>query len=139
MDLPVIEVQEPWFGYLVNGPKKVEGRKASPKWLELMNLFEMGQPYVVLIDQNGRRELFEITDIRRYFHRRPYQPGENFENWVRTQSSVRIYLEQEGLRNSLPGIQILEEGVDIYRQWSTDQELINSDFLAIEMVHRRSL
>ena len=105
-----MEVQEPWYSYLVSGQKKVEGRKNSPKWRDLKSLQQ------ILLTCGEKRQLFLITDVREY-------------------SSLQEYLEQEGLRNCLPGIKTIEEGISVYRQWSTDEELMHYHFLAIEMQH----
>jgi len=104
-----MEVQEPWFGYLVSGQKKVEGRKNSPKWRDLKPSEK------VLLTCGKKSQLFLITDVRKY-------------------SSIRAYLEQEGLRNCLPGVESIEEGIAVYKQWNTDEELeLHRFFLAIEM------
>lgn len=138
MNFPLIEVSEPFFTFLVKGPKKVEGRKASEKWLELVDWFKDNNKFVILDNKEGKRALFRLVDIRRWSPKRPYLEEEDLENYILTNSGLRVYLEQEGLRNTLPGVNKVEDGVNVYRQWSTDKELL-ADFLAIEMVWVRNL
>lgn len=103
-----MEIQEPWFSLLLSQEKKVEGRKNSPKWTGL----RANQKILVTCGQ--RTQLFLITAIRKY-------------------STLQDYLEQEGLENCLPGITTIEEGMNIYRKWNTEEELAKYEFLAIEM------
>lgn len=103
-----MHVSEPWFTYLMSGEKKVEGRKATPKWSAL----NVGQ--LISLTNGTQTATFRITGIREY-------------------DSIEDYLIHEGLRNALPGIETLREGIDTYRQWSTDQELAENNFLAIKM------
>jgi ASC-1-like (ASCH) protein len=47
--------------------------------------------------------------------------------------NLQEYLEKEGLHRYLLGVKIIEEGIVIYRQWSTQEELDKYNFMAIEM------
>ncbi len=101
-------VSEPWYTYLVNGTKTVEGRKASPKWISTLQ-----SGYSLKITNGiGNYFILVITEIHRY-------------------QSIREYLEKEGLERCLPGVTSLELGERIYRQWSTEEELAQYDFLGI--------
>lgn len=100
-----IEVQLPWFQHLVLGAKTVEGRKATPKWTSL----QIGE-HVIFTCLQQRCE-FVITRLIVY-------------------KSCEEYLQQEGIQKCLPGISIIEEGLKIYGQWYTQDELERS-FLAI--------
>jgi len=104
----IMNIQEPFFSLLADGIKKVDGRKATEKWLSL----KIGEK-VIADNEDGEQKLFVITDIRKY-------------------PNVREYLINEGLRNTVPGTVTIEEGIDIYRRWSTNKEL-KAHFLAIEM------
>lgn len=105
-----MNVSDPWFSFLVSGKKKVEGRKASEKWKTL----KAGH-YIRFFNARGYGgACFLIVDIREY-------------------DTLQEYLIQEGLRNVLPGVETVEEGIHIYKQWSTEEELETYPFLAIEV------
>lgn len=117
-----IGVREPWFLHLVSGKKKVEGKKASPTWSFLEGI---QMPCTILINNEKEgHELevheFTLTDVRKY-------------------PSVQEYLEAEGLDNCLPGKQTIDEGVQVYLDFSTKEELAKYDFLAIEVKHVKKI
>lgn len=103
-----IEVEDPWFSYLVSGVKSVEGRKKSPKWVGL----KAGQEVMLRCKQTGERRRCIITYIHEY-------------------ENLPEYLVNEGVGRCLPGVNNLKDAVDIYRQWSTDEELSQYKFLGI--------
>ena len=55
----------------------------------------------VVVTDGERSTNMHVLDIRRY-------------------KSVRDCLVHEGLRNILPGVETIDEGVDVYRRFSTD-------------------
>ena len=103
----VMDVQEPWFSHIQSGTKTIEGRK-NRTWTKL----KVGDQIRMV---NGLRSfVVKVMDVRRY-------------------GSVRKYLENEGLEPTLPGIATVDEGIRIYRQWSTKEEIEKHGFLAIEV------
>lgn len=132
LDIPIIEVDEPWFDYLVSGEKKCEGRKASSKGKQLMK--QVAERRLIIIEnKNGKQALFKVTNIRYYYNSRPRDKHEDLESYVRSASSLAQCLMFEGIRNMLPGVQSFDEAIDVYRGFSSDKELATHDFLAIEM------
>jgi len=104
-----IGVCQPWFSHLMSGKKTVLGREAQSKWKPL----KVGQSLVVNSPEY-ECAVFVVIGIRHY-------------------PSLKEYLEAEGVDNCLPGIKTVEEGIAIYNQWSTDEDLAKYDFLAIEV------
>ena len=135
LSVPTFDVQSVWFRHLVSGRKKVEGRKATSKWMELVESVEIN-PLVILTNDQGDQALFNITEVREYTAIRPYRPAyEPMIEYIKNASALSVYLMSEGLRYTLPGVDQLPEAIDVYRQWNTDDELITNDFLAFEMTY----
>ncbi len=107
-------VDQPWFDYLVSGKKPVEGRKASPTWAEV----KKGDVLKMQIEEDGKIKCakLKVDAVHEYL-------------------SLEDYLLGEGIEKCLPGIETLEEAVEIYKQWSTDDELKKYKFLGICVEH----
>ena len=105
-----IEVSDPWFTHLVRGTKTVEGRKASPKWTKLYE----GQEITFKLKDSDQTATAKIVRITTY-------------------NTLADYLVNEGLRQTLPGKSTLEEGLAVYQEWSTPEELQAYKFLGIEV------
>ncbi len=105
-----IECAEIWFTNIKNGIKKVEGRKQSPKFKNIV----VGE--TIRFKLSGEDEFFYalVTDIKYY-------------------PSLRDYLQIEGVEKCLPGISDLEEAVKIYTQWSTEDEIKAIGFMGIHV------
>lgn len=103
-----LHCQNPWFRLIRDGKKIVEGRKNLPKF----NSWHIGDYLVFQCSQE--QFLTRIVDLRRY-------------------KNLREYLNAEGFENVLPGIKSFDEAVDIYLQWSTQEEIAKFGFLAIEV------
>ncbi len=97
---------EPWFSFIRNGKKQVEGRKNSPKFQKI----HVGD----LIDFSNGKEIFRaiVTEIRSY-------------------TSLEDYLDDVTVQKALPNIASLEDAVKIYHQWSTPEEIQTFGFLGI--------
>ncbi|HMP28384.1 MAG TPA: ASCH domain-containing protein [Saprospiraceae bacterium] len=80
-----LNVQEPWKFFIFNGQKTIEGRRASPKWNSVKEKDQL------IIDNI----IFIVVAVRRY-------------------TSIKEYLEAEGLNKTLPGIQTIEKGIEVY-------------------------
>lgn len=103
-----LHCQNPWFSFIRDGKKIVEGRKNLPK-------FRLWQPGDHVIFQCGSEQfLTKIIAMRRY-------------------NDLLDYLNTEGVENVLPGVKSLKEAMDIYLQWSTKEEIAKIGFLAIEV------
>jgi len=103
-----IHCQNPWFTYIKQGRKTVEGRKGLPKYAN----WQKGDKLVFFLDDDE----FEttVTGINRY-------------------DSIEEYLQGETIERALPGVLTMEEGVKIYLQWSTRAEIHKYGFLGIQV------
>lgn len=81
-----INVQEPYFSFLKNGQKIVEGRLGKEKW------FEYNKGDILLVNNELK---LEITDIIKY---------KSFEEMLMT----------EGVKNTIPDKDTIPEAVDVY-------------------------
>lgn len=103
---------EPWFSYIREGRKDVEGRKNSPAWRDV----RAGD---TLRFRNGQASfLAEVVAVRLY------GPGPD---------SLRQYITTETLERVLPGIATPEEGCAVYLQWSTPEEIARHGMIAIQV------
>ena len=105
-----MEIQQPWFDYIISGRKKVEGRKGTPGWRKL----KVGQQLQISEPSTNKSATVLITDIRQY-------------------STLEQYLNAEGVENVLPDVSSIDEGIKIYKNWSTDEQIKKWGFLAIEL------
>lgn len=101
-----IHCVDPWFTLIRQGIKKVEGRRNSEKYRHLkkgdvLELFNESDSFQV-----------NIVDIIKY-------------------PSLETYLNDITVEKALPGIQSFEEGLRIYHQWNTAEEITRDGFLAI--------
>lgn len=106
--LTTIEVEQPWFNEIISGRKPIEGRKKSPTWAKV----KIDQKVVLKCTETGEERFFRITHINEY-------------------PTLKDYLIGEGLNRALPEVQTLEQGIEVYKQWSTEDELKKYPFLAI--------
>lgn len=110
-----VHISNQWFDELKSalqkqgGTKTVEGRKDSPTWTKTKR-----NDVWLLFNDNGDTLLVRVVDVRRY-------------------PNLRCMLEQEGLRHVLPGVASIEQGIAVYQQWSSAEELDAYGFLAIEL------
>lgn len=103
-----ISCQEPWFSMLRDQRKPVEGRKNSPAYQKI-----------------------QVGDLINFFWR-----DSNFTARVVTINkylTLKNYLEAETLERALPGINSIEEGLAIYKQWNSDEEIAKYGFLGIQI------
>ncbi len=92
-----INVSEPWFSYLKNKKKKIEGRLNKGTFASL----EKGE--IVKFVNNKDSFKAKIKKIVKY-------------------NSFEEYLTQEGLKRTLPNIKTIEEGCDIYYKYYTKEQ-----------------
>lgn len=101
-----LHCEDPWFSYLRDGVKKVEGRKGTPLHLKI----KVGD---YLTFTNGMEGFVaEVTGIRHY-------------------ASLEEYLTDVGISRALPGIKTMEEAKAIYLQWSQEEQIKEFGFLGI--------
>lgn len=93
-----INVSQPWFTYICKKEKKIEGRLNKGKFSELT------KNQIIYFNNNDNICKCKIYNIVKY-------------------KSFKEYLEQEGLKRTLPNVKTIKEGINIYRQYySKDQE-----------------
>ncbi|EGD76902.1 ProFAR isomerase associated superfamily [Salpingoeca rosetta] len=107
-----VQVVEPWFSFIAQGKKTVEGRLASDKYTGL------GVGCTIAFRCEPTPDLppvhVTVTRVVRY-------------------PSIALYLEAEGLSRCLPGIETLAEGVQVYRQFYTEEDEQRLGVLAIHI------
>jgi len=92
-------IQDPWFTHIRKGAKTVEGRLAGGFFGNLKK-----GDIVTVIGPKRQTVMVEIIDTIKY-------------------KTFAEMLETEGLDKVLPGINTIDEGVAVYRQWySEDRE-----------------
>jgi ASC-1-like (ASCH) protein len=93
-------VGQPWFDMISKGTKTIEGRLKKGKFASV----KVGSPLVVKDAQTGAHIKCHVSEIVSY-------------------ASFRELLEQEGLKNVLPGVANVASGVAVYRAfYSSAQE-----------------
>ena len=101
-----INVQEPWFTYIKNSKKVIEGR------LNKGTFSELKKNDIIKIKNNEDECSVQILKIKKY---------DTFEE----------YLTQEGLKRTLPSIKTIQEGVNIYYKFYTKENEKKYGILAI--------
>lgn len=90
-------VSEPWFSFICSGTKKIEGRLRKGIFNEIK------ENDVITFTNNEKSIKTKVTKIN-YFE------------------SFQEYLEKENLEICLPGIQNIEEGVNIYHKYYSEKK-----------------
>ncbi|CAL0322097.1 unnamed protein product [Lupinus luteus] len=98
-----LHVQEPFFSQLKDGLKTIEGRCATSKYTRI----ELGD--LILINKSV---VFEVQGIRRY-------------------PTFSDMLKAESLEKVLPGVESVEEGLEVYRRFYTEDKELANGVLAI--------
>lgn len=91
MEDRIIEVSCPWAKFIFDGIKKVEMRKNTPTW----NTIKTGDRLKII--EKGTENCFVVLVEE-----------------IRTYLSIEECLESEGVRNLLPGLKRVKEGLDVY-------------------------
>lgn len=108
MNIKEINVQNPWFQYIKEKRKKIEGRLNKGVFKFLVE----GEQIKI---KNG--EEFLIAKIKK----------------IRKYNTFEEYLSQEGLRKTLPNINSIQEGCNIYYQFYTKEQEKQFGILAIQI------
>jgi len=101
-----IHCADPWFSYIRKGIKTVEGRKKTHTYEKI----RVGDQIHFTNGQDSF--LANVIEIREY-------------------DSLEKYLEDVTLEKALPGTKSLAEGLSIYYQWSTEEQIRQYGFLGI--------
>jgi ASC-1-like (ASCH) protein len=104
--MTTINVQEPWFSYIKNNKKKVEGRLNKGLFATLKKGDE------VIFKNNDESVKARIKKIVKY---------DTFEE----------YLSQEGLKRTLPNIKTIKDGCNVYYQYYNKEQEQQYKILAI--------
>ena len=102
------DVTEPWFSYIVDIKKTVEGRLNKGDWTHM----EFGDQIVWKSPGWSCRSL--VIKAVEY---------DSFEE----------YLKAEGLEKTLPGVETIEEGIDVYRQFYSVEDEQKYGVIAIHL------
>jgi len=105
---------EPYFTFLKNGQKTVEGRVRRGKYAEI-------QPGDEIVVYNN-----EETDSVEVIAKR-----------VTTYQSFEEMLKKESLSKLLPDVKTIEEGVGIYRKFYSPAEELEFGMVAIEVERKK--
>lgn len=101
-----IHCDDPWFSYIKEGIKPVEGRKKTHTYTKIKAGDQINF-------SNGKESFIaDVTEIRDY-------------------DSIEKYLEDVTLEKALPGVKTIEEALAIYYQWSTEEKIRQYGFLGI--------
>ncbi len=112
--MPIIECANPWFSLIKEGTKPVEGRKGTKTWIGI----KVGDT-LTFTDGEDTKNNFDtiVVGVNKYDGK----------------EALIKYLETETLARALPGIKTIEEGMKIYHQWSTPDEITRHGFIGIQI------
>ena len=102
---------EPYFTFVKEGQKTIEGRLQKSWYKDLV----VGD-HIVIHNQDDETDFFEVMvkDLRKY-------------------ESIKEMLEKEELKKILPDIETIEEGLEVYRKFYTEEQEREFGALAIEV------
>ena len=106
-----IDCCEPWFSLIKSGQKTVEGRRAS----SLYNSIKEGD--IVIFKNEGEFFSAKVVKINKYVGKDP----------------LTEYLQSESLSKTLPGIETLEEGRNVYLKFYTREQIASTGMLALHV------
>lgn len=117
VDTHIMECCEPWFTYIKEGTKTVEGRKGTPNWKKI----KVGD---IITFVNEQKQQFNVSVT-----------GVNVYKTEKGKSALEWYLKKETLQRTLPdpNIQTFEDGLKVYQQWSSKTEIDKYGFLGIQL------
>lgn len=101
-----INVQEPYFSSILSGEKIVEGRLNKGKFLDL----QIGD----ILRINSEVE-FKVLEKNIY-------------------PNFREMIEKEGLKNVIPDKKTIEDAVDIYRKFYTEEDELKYGVVGIKII-----
>lgn len=104
-----INISEPWYGYVVSGKKRIEGRLYKGKFASLA----VGDTLCV-----NEVSQFKVAALRLY-------------------PSFRAMLSKEGIANVLPGVTSIKAGSAVYRAFYTEADEQQYGVVAIEVAYHK--
>lgn len=106
-------LSEPWFSFIRLGLKTVEGR------LRKGDFGDMKEGDIICFEnlEEGYERSFEVTIVG-----------------IEKYETFRQYLEVEGMKNCLPGIETIEDGVKIYHKYYSEEEERKYQIIAIKII-----
>ena len=110
MSIYIKNVSEPWFSLIKSGEKTIEGR------LNKGDFSNMKTGDIITFTNNEFKEnrSFNVKIIK-----------------ISKYETFQLYLENEGIKNCLPGIDTIEKGVNIYHEFYTKSDEIQYKVIAI--------
>lgn len=115
-----LNVQEPWFSKIKQGRKTIEGRLCSEKIASIRK----GDFLTIGLSQtNSDNEKNNLVNLVRAIVKD-----------VVKYPSFDKYLSQEGLKATLPGVQTIQEGVNIYRKFYPEDKEKKLGICAIHLL-----
>jgi len=102
---------EPYFSFLKNGEKTIEGR-IRKNWYCVLKPGD----HIIVHNKENELDSFEtvVKDVRNY-------------------SSVREMLEKEQFKKLLPNVETIEQGINVYRKFYTEDQEKEFGVVAIEV------
>lgn len=110
----IMDVMEPYYSLIKSGIKLVEGRKISDKW----NNIRYDDIITITCDNTSSFNV-KVTGITLYL------PSIG--------DPLNEYLNCETVARTLPGILSIEDGRNIYLQWSTEDEIKEMGMMGIQL------
>jgi ASC-1-like (ASCH) protein len=101
-----IACEDPWFSFIRQGAKTVEGRKNTHTYKRIK-----ADDLIIFFNGNDSFRAI-VTEVRQY-------------------ASLEEYLEDVTIEKALPGVTSLEQALEIYYQWSSPEKLQQYGFLGI--------
>lgn len=102
---------EPYFSYVKNGQKTIEGRIAKGKYKNI----KVDDHFIVHNDDETDSFMVKIISIRKY-------------------SSIKELLEYEDLHKILPNAKSIKDGIKIYKKFYNFREEKEFGVVAIEII-----
>ena len=98
----------PWFDLAKSCVKTIEGRLCKDKFA----VIKPNDNWIIFNHDKSNHFFVRVKEVIRY-------------------NSFEEYLSQEGLKRTLPNIRTIEEGVQIYRQFYTEEQEASYGIIAI--------
>lgn len=99
-----IHCKDPWFSLIRQGTKPVEGRKKTHTYQRIK-----AGDHINFVNGNESFKAI-VTEVREY-------------------ATIEDYFEDVTLEKALPGVVTLEEGLNIYYHWSSEESVKQYGFL----------
>lgn len=101
---------EPYFTFLKNGQKTIEGR-IKKGWYRFVR---PGDHIIVYNEEENDSIEVLVKDVRTY-------------------SSIQEMLEQEPIKKLLPDVETIKEGIEVYKRFYTEEQQREFGVVAIEV------